>query len=234
VGLGVAIGSSGSLSTLKLLGDPLSSRLIDPFLVQVARRLHDNPSSQLETLHVTSGASSCRPCVGIALRDLLRRNYTLHDVKVFCHYRFNGTLDGVKTLDATTRTEIDFFLSLNRNGRKRLLQDNNQHRIPREEWLYSFSIQAAQNLDVLFYYLKSNPWLFQFSAVPQCDINIQNGKATPHLVAEENMVLARENRALELEIHLLQKELVSLKDEKTKRKWGVRRLGRRFWRKKKS
>lgn len=219
--LAVAIGSNTNIQTFKLVGDPLSSSVIDPFLVQLALELSRNPGSRLRTLYVTSGASSCRPCVGTALMDMLQFNYTLEDVKVFCHYQVNE--GQIQTLDATKRTEIDFFLSLNRGGRKRLLQEDKTRR----QWWDTLS---EQNPDALYYYLRANPWLCQpMDATEECN---EDSTVTAESLMRANQRKLCENRALELENQILREELEMIKSQKSKKKRGFRRL-RKLWRKSK-
>jgi hypothetical protein len=180
---------------------------LDTFLVQMAQALASNAGSALVELEVVA------PCTfGAAVEEAfvstLRTNYTLQ--KMEC---FTTSDDSSKyiSLDAGHRTEMELYLRLNEQGRKRLMGS-----YTRNTWTDALA-NHAHDLDALFYYLQINPWLMT-------NAHERPKKNTPVIRRKRGrcndiMELSTSSRqALQLEIHRLKEENAALKANQQKRR----------------
>ena len=133
-------------NTLEILGlNRLSS---NSHAIAIAQALHDNTSLRGLHLCLRDGLNS-RTFESFA--ELMEQNYVLETMSGGF---MNSNKAGLSNC-ALHRKTLDFYLRLNQNGRRRLLQNSNA---TRQQWLETLSSQS-DDVSALFYLLSRNPLL---------------------------------------------------------------------------
>jgi len=133
-------------NTLDILGlNRLSS---NSHAIAIAQALHDNTSLRGLHLCLRDGLNS-RTFESFA--ELMEQNYVLETMSGGF---MNSNKAGLSNC-ALHRKTLDFYLRLNQNGRRRLLQNSNA---TRQQWLETLSSQS-DDVSALFYLLSRNPLL---------------------------------------------------------------------------
>lgn len=192
--------------------DPLPN--MTPFVKDVAKALSTNSTMvffELKADNFVYDASG-----DDALIEMFATNHTLLFLNLI-----QLEEDSETGMHPSKTTEIDLFLRLNRNGRKRMLRDNDNNEgthASRDEWCETFA-KLSNDFDALHYYLRRDPGLVQYLiTVPGESVAIINEKESKkrrftdvsHTV-DEHQKLVKRMRQLEEENRALRKENADLK-----------------------
>jgi hypothetical protein len=190
---------------LDFTGEEPPVNMIETFLVDIAQVIRDNPRSRLQKFQAYKRGSPFASKVVQAFAETAKTNYTLTTL-ILAFYDPN---DDDEASFGHSRDVIDFYLRLNKSGRRRLMKQHGQ--IARREWIDTLA-EYSHDVQCLNYYLLSNPWLCNiystssFLYAPDSDETSTTKRKGDASSASDPEALVSLNESLKKEIETMRKK----------------------------
>ena len=200
---------------------------INDFLVKVAQAIQRNAGTSLKMLTICGARLPFESTVMGAFLDMIKTNYTIHSLDLLYQYSYddefqNGgeqlpSFDRDFRMSGDSMDAIDFYVQLNRRGRRRLLTQHEQ--ISKEQWVNVF-VEFANDIQVLHYYLHLNPWLCVYNSDSRKKKSSKI-KASPKIPQDDPRALQEEIERLNRQLQQYQKKTQDLLEENKRLREGI-------------